>query len=89
MIVPTLVYRYKKGLPTVVWTLAVGVVLQIGAALISNRFVNFPLFMGEGAAEMFAALWWYVVLFNLIKGVAVSLITLLLYKRISWLLDKF
>ena len=89
VIVPTLVYRYKKGLPTVVWTLAVGVVLQIGAALISNRFVNFPLFMGEGAAEMFAALWWYVVLFNLIKGVAVSLITLLLYKRISWLLDKF
>ena len=89
VILPTLVYRYKQGLPTVIWTLAAGVVLQIGAAMLSNRFINFPLFMGEGAAAVFASLWWYVLLFNLIKGVAVSLVTVLLYKRISRLLDKF
>lgn len=89
VILPTLVYRYKQGLPTVIWTLAAGVVLQIGAAMLSNRFINFPLFMGEGAAAAFASLWWYVLLFNLIKGVAVSLVTVLLYKRISRLLDKF
>ena len=74
---------------TVSLTLAAGVVLQIAAGLISNRYINFPLFMGEGAAAAFASLWWYVVLFNLIKGAAVSLVTVLLYKRISWLLDKF
>lgn len=89
VIVPTLVYRYRKGLLTVSLTLAAGVVLQIAAGLISNRYINFPLFMGEGAAAAFASLWWYVVLFNLIKGAAVSLVTVLLYKRISWLLDKF
>ena len=45
--------------------------------------------MGAGAAETFSQLWWYVLLFNLIKGVAISLVTVLLYKRISWLLNKF
>ena len=41
------------------------------------------------AAEAFAVLWWYMVLFNLVKGIAVSLVTVLLYKRISRLFNKF
>ena len=89
VIVPTLVYRFRKGLPVVILTLAVGCFLQVGVSLLANRYINFPLFMQEGAAAMFAQLWWYVLLFNLIKSVAVSLITVLLYKRISWLLNKF
>lgn len=89
VIVPTAVYRRKKGIKTVAVTLAVGCILQIGAGLLTNRFINFPLYMGAGAAAQFAVLWWYIILFNLIKGVAVSLVTVLLYKRISWLLNKF
>ena len=89
VLVPTLVYRFKKGLPTVIITLAIGCLIQTGVGLLTNRYINFPLFMQEGAAAMFAQLWWYVLLFNLIKSVAVSLITVLLYKRISWLLNKF
>ena len=89
VIVPTLVYRFRKGLPLVAVTLAVGCFLQVGVGLLTNRYINFPLFMGAGAAETFSQLWWYVLLFNLIKGVAISLVTVLLYKRISWLLNKF
>lgn len=89
VIVPTLVYRFKKGLPVVILTLAVGCFLEIGVSLLTNRYINFPLFMGEGAAAQFELLWWYVLLFNLIKSVAVSLVTVLLYKRISWLFNKF
>ena len=89
VIVPTLVYRFRKGLPVVVLTLAVGCFLQVGVGLLTNRYINFPLFMGAGAAETFSQLWWYVLLFNLIKSVAVSLVTVLLYKRISWLFNKF
>lgn len=89
VLIPTLVYRFKKGLPTVIGTLVVGCLIQIGVGLLTNRYINFPLFMQENAAAMFAQLWWYVLLFNLIKSVAVSLITVLLYKRISWLLNKF
>ena len=86
VIVPTLVYRFRKGLPVVVLTLAVGCFLQVGVSLLANRYINF---MGEGAAENFSRLWWYVLLFNLIKSVAISLVAVLLYKRISWLLNKF
>lgn len=89
VVVPTLVYRFKKGLPVVILTLAVGCFLEIGVSLLTNRYINFPLFMGEGAAAQFELLWWYVLLFNLIKSVAVSLVTVLLYKRISWLFNKF
>ena len=92
VLVPTIVYRFKKGLPTVTLTLAAGCVLQIAASLVVNRYINFPLyeaFLPFSAAEAFAQWWWYIILFNLIKCAAVSLITLLLYKRISWLLNKF
>ena len=89
VVVPTLVYRFKKGLPVVILTLAVGCFLEIGVSLLTNRYINFPLFMGEGAAAQFELLWWYVLLCNLIKSVAVSLVTVLLYKRISWLFNKF
>ncbi len=89
VLVPTLVYRFRKGLPLVAVTLAVGCFLQVGVSLLANRYINFPFFMGEGAAENFSRLWWYVLLFNLIKSVAISLVTVLLYKRISWLLNKF
>ena len=88
-IVPTVVYRYKKGLKWVIPMLAAGTLLQVAASLPVNRYINFPLFMGEAAASYFAGLWWYVLLFNLIKGVAVSAVTVLLYKRVSWLFKKF
>lgn len=87
-IVPTVVYRYKKGLKWVIPMLVIGTILQVAASLPVNRYINFPLFMGDGAAS-FAALWWYIILFNLIKGAAVSLVTILLYKRVSWLFKKF
>ena len=88
-IVPTVVYRYKKGLKWVIPMLVIGTILQVAASLPVNRYINFPLFMVDGAASSFAALWWYIILFNLIKGVAVSAVTVLLYKRISWLFKKF
>ena len=88
-IVPTVVYRYKKGLKWVIPMLVIGTILQVAASLPVNRYINFPLFMVDGAASSFAALWWYIILFNLIKGAAVSAVTVLLYKRISWLFKKF
>ena len=83
IIVPTMVYRFKKGFGVVILTLVSGCLIQTGLALLVNRFINFPLYMGEGASQVFSQLWIYVMLFNLIKSVSVSLVTVLLYKRIS------
>lgn len=88
IVVPTVIYRYKKGFSTVIITLIIGCVLETAAALIANRFINFPLFMGDKAAEVFASLWQFVLLFNLIKTLAVSLVTIMLYKKVSALIKK-
>ena len=88
IIVPTVVYYYKKGIITVIITLICGIVLQTAAALICNRYIMFPLYMAGGAKAAFESLWTYVLFFNLIKGVAISAIVFLLYKRISYLFKK-
>ena len=88
IIVPTTVYRFKKGLPVVIITLILGVLCMTGAALVSNRFIMFPLYMGDGAAAAFGSLWYYIIFFNLIKGTAVSAVVFLLYKRLSALFKK-
>ena len=88
IIVPTVVYLFRKGIPTVVITLFIGILLQAVAALFSNRFIMFPMYMGVGAKDAFSSLWAYVLFFNLIKGVAISVIVFLLYKRVSYLFKK-
>ncbi len=96
VIVPTTVYTKRKGIKVVLITLAIGSLLQIGVALLVNRFINYPFFafmfggsiFGFGVKEFFAMTWWLLILFNIIKAVSVSFITLLLYKRVSALFKR-
>ena len=95
VLVPSIVYYYKKGIKTVIITLLIACVVQTGISLLVNKFINFPFFMGsvpfvptETSNSMFSMLWTYVLAFNAIKSVVISLITLLLYKRISYLFKK-
>ena len=83
VLVPTIVYLYRKGIKTVIFTISIGCIIQVMASLLVNRYVNFPLFMGDKAKDMFQLLWGYVLAFNLIKSVSVAVITILLYKRTS------
>ena len=90
--VPTIVYRYKKGIKTVILTLAIACILQSGASLITNKFINFPFFMGSApfvptafSNMMFNSMWQYILLFNAIKTVSISILTVLLYKRVKYL----
>lgn len=88
IIVPSVTYCYHKGLKMVIPTLIIGCFLQTGVAVLLNRFLLFPLFFGQTAAEAFSGVWYYVLAFNLIKTAAVSVITLLVYKRISTIIKK-
>ena len=87
--VPSLIYQFKKGLPTVVLTLIFGTVLLTVASILTNLTLTFPLYFHEKAGEKFAFAFWYIVAFNLIKGVANSVITFLLYKRLKKMLAWF
>ena len=82
-LLPAIVYVYRKGIKTVVITMFIGCIIQVALSLISNRFIMFPLFMGSAAGKTFSSVWHFVLLFNLIKSVTISLITILLYKRVS------
>jgi riboflavin transporter FmnP len=88
ILLPSLVYQFRKGIKTVAWSLAAACLIGTGAALLSNRYINFPLYVGGGAASFFTEVFWYVAAFNLIKTVSVSILTLLLYKRLSNFLKK-
>ncbi len=89
VIVPTVLYRFKKGRGWVAVGLVCGCICQIAGSLLCNCYINFPLFAGDKAAGMFASLWAYVLAFNAIKSVAVSLLVFLLYKRLSFLLKRY
>ena len=89
ILIPTIVYKFKKGLPIVIITLIIGCLTATGTAMLTNRFITFPLYMGSGAVEVFKSLWQYVLYFNLIKYFAISFVTVIIYKRISYILKKF
>ena len=85
LIVPATAYRFYKGLPNVILTLILGCLLQILAALAANRFILFPFY---GLAERFHDFFWYIAAFNAIKSVAITVLTVLLYKRVSFLFKR-
>lgn len=89
ILVPAIVYQFKKGLKWVVPCLAIACLIATGVALLTNRFINFPLYMGAGAAAVFAESFWFILAFNLVKTVLVSILTLLLYKRLSNFLKRW
>ena len=83
ILIPTLVYHYRKGIKVVVLTLIIACFVQVALSLLVNRFINFPLYMGEGAKPFFESVWQFVALFNLIKSIAVSVLTIVFYKKLS------
>ena len=83
VIIPSLIYRFKKGRWWVVLYLFCGCALQVAVSLPVNRYINFPFFMGAGAAGAFQAFWKYVLAFNVVKSVGVSLVVFLIYKPLS------
>ncbi len=88
ILLPTIVYKFKKGIKTVLITVLAGCVIQIVCSLFANRFINFPLYMGKGAKAAFKTFWPYVLGFNAIKSVSISIVTIVLYKRVSFIIKK-
>jgi riboflavin transporter FmnP len=95
VLLPSILYRLKKGLPTVIVSLIIACVIQTAISLLVNKYINFPFFTGSfpfvptsTSNGMFASLWIYVLTFNAIKSFAISLITMLLYKKVSYLFRK-
>ena len=97
LLVPSIAYKSRKSLKTVLISLSISSVLATGAALLANRFIIFPTFAallggsiyGMSVSQAFSAFWVAVLLFNLIKTVAVGAVTVLTYKRLSNFIKKW
>lgn len=83
ILLPSVAYRLRKGLKVVIPSLAIAGLLATGVALLTNRYILFPLYGITDAKAFFGSVVWYLVVFNLIKTTAISVLTLLLYKRLS------
>ncbi len=96
LLLPAILYQYRKNLKTVIWTLSVSCLIATATALLANRFIVFPTFaklfggsiFGMTVKEAFSKFFWAVLLFNFIKTLSVGILTMLLYKRLSNFLKK-
>ena len=89
VVIPSLIYERKRKFSVVAITLSAATVIISAVSLIINRYLLFPFYMQDGAAAFFADVWYFIVLFNLIKGSSNAVITVLLYKRLKKILHKF
>ncbi len=83
IILPSIAYRFKKGKWWVGVYLVCACILQIAVSLPANRFLTFPAYMGDGAADVFNGVWQFVLAFNAVKSVVVSVVVLIIYKPLS------
>jgi riboflavin transporter FmnP len=82
---PSIIYLKKKGIKTVIFSLIISCWLQTITALFVNKYITFPLY---GMSEIFSNVLWLLIAFNVIKSVSVSILTVLLYKRIGYVFEK-
>lgn len=94
MLIPAIVYKWRKGIKVVILTLALGCVFQCIVSLPVNYLLTFPAFYKafggtwKGGQELFIQTWYWALLFNFIKTVIISVITFIVYKPLSLLIRK-
>ena len=94
MLIPAIVYKKHKGLKVVIFTLFLGVIAQCLVSLPVNYLLNFPAFAAafggswKAGQQLFIKTWYWALLFNFIKAVIISVITLIVYKPLSLLIKK-
>ena len=88
VIVASLIYKGHKTKKMAIVSLIAATLVMIVVMGAANYFVTPYYYGGAAMKEMLVKLMPFILLFNLIKGVANSVITLLVYKRISPFLHK-
>lgn len=88
ILIPSIVYKYRKGIASVIVSLLCACITGTVVATLTNRFIIFPLYMGSAAADVFDSVFVFVILFNLIKTASISILSFILYKRLSTFFKK-
>lgn len=90
IIIPSVAYRFKRGKWWVCLYLACACVMQMSVSLVVNRYINYWFFCdvmhfipNMNSGEFFAVTWQFVLGFNAIKSVGISIVVFLVYKPLS------
>ena len=89
ILIPSIVHRIKPDIKALIVSLVPACLVGTACALVTNRFIIFPMYMGDGAEAVFWDVIWFAVAFNLIKTASISLITCVTFKRTNSLIKKF
>lgn len=86
VLIPSIAYKRRKGIKSVILFLLLGCAVQVVWSFPLNWLLNFPVFLQfnwPDGMRFFMGVWYWVVLFNVIKDAALAVIVLLVYKPIS------
>lgn len=89
VLIPSIAYKWRKGIKSVLVFITIGCIAQVIWSFPVNWLLNFPVFVGFNwklGMSTFISVWYWVVLFNLIKALSISVIVLLIYKSVSKLI---
>lgn len=79
-----IIYKNKRTYKGAILALFIATVMMSAAGILVNRYVMLPMYMPDAPKEVIYTLVMGTILpFNIAKGFVISLITVLLYKRIS------
>ena len=82
-----LIYRFNKTKKGAALALVFGTLIMTAAAIITNRLLLLPLFMnGAPSSVYWSTIFTFITPFNLIRGIVLSAITFLSYKKLRILL---
>ncbi len=92
VLIPSIVYKKYKGIKTVILLLVIACVAQTFFSFPINYTITFPFFLtfsGKTWLEgmnFYLGVWYWAVLFNLVKTILLSIAVFLIYKPLSKLI---
>lgn len=89
VLIPSVAYKKSKGIKSVLIWLSVACAVRVVWSFPVNWLLTFPVFLGlnwEAGMPMFLEVWYWAMLFNLIKTVVLAAVTVLVYKPLSRLI---
>lgn len=91
LLITSLIYKKRKGIISVAVGMAIACAARVVWCFPVNWLLNFPVFVGFDWAtgmKMFIKVWYWAMLFNLIKTVMLAAVVMLTYKPLSLLIKK-
>ncbi len=90
LLITSLIYKKHKGIKAVLVGMAIACTVRVLWSFPVNWLLNFPVFVGfdwPRGMSMFLKVWYWAMLFNLIKTVVLAAVVMLLYKPLSRLIQ--